>query len=44
MVSYILTITFLDSRQEDKTLNRTVASISRTQSALNLFVRAILIC
>jgi hypothetical protein len=44
MVSYILTITFLECRQDDKTLNQTVASIPRTQSALNLFVRAILIC
>jgi hypothetical protein len=45
MVLYILTFTFLDSRQEDKTtLNRIVASIPWIYSAVNLLVHAILIC
>jgi hypothetical protein len=41
MVLYILTFTFLDSRREDKRLNRMVASIPRTESAIRLFMHVI---
>jgi hypothetical protein len=44
MVLYILTFTFLDIRGEDKRLHRMVTSVSWIQSALNLFVHAILTC
>jgi hypothetical protein len=44
MVLYILTFKFIDSKQEDRRLNRMVASIPRIQSGRNLFVHVILIC
>jgi hypothetical protein len=43
MVLFILSFTFVDSRREDKRLNRMVASIPQIKSALNLFVHAIFI-
>jgi hypothetical protein len=44
MVLCILTFTFLESRREDRRLNRMVASVPRIQSAVNLLVHATSIC
>jgi hypothetical protein len=44
MILYILTFTFLDSRQEDKRLNQMVASIPQIYSALNVFMNTIFNC